>query len=303
MKRFFITAFLLMPLITFGQNYWDWWNQLHDYPNAAGPNRRRYINITPGYMGPNALPVVRLFNATYDPNLWLDVQWQWHDGRGESTQNLFARINIPVAKDRVNLYIMSVPYESWETNAFVRDERRMMNFAARGADTGDILFGVNIMSLNEEKHFVNAMLNVEIKTTTGSGLENARYTDHSMYTFGGHFGKTLIKANDQKLQIKGMLGFVTWQTNQNNLPGGSNHLQNDAYLFGMGMEWKSEHWEIGSDLSGYTGYIDNRDDPLFWRNQIQYKFRRIAFRLEYEHGLRWWSWNSTSLGLRYYFTK
>jgi len=303
MRRVFFAVFLMFPLIAFGQSYYDWWNELHNYPDAAGPNRRRYINISPGYMGPNALPIVRQFNGSYDEDFWVDVQWQWHDGNGESTQNLFARMNIPVAKDRVNLYIISVPYEQWETNAQTRDERRMVNLGARGRDTGDVLFGFNVIVLNEEEHFVNALFNVEVKSTTGSGIENARFTDHGLYTYSGHFGKTLLKGEHQQLLVKSMLGFVTWQTNQNNLPGGSNHLQNDAYLYGFGVEWDYGKLEVDSDISGYTGYLGNRDNPLFWRSQIQYNFSRLAFRAEYNTGFRWWDWNSINLGIRYHFIK
>ncbi len=303
MRKGLFIFLLNIPLVLFGQDYWDWWNELHDYPNAAGPNRRRYINLSPGYMGPNALPVVRLFDAKYEDQLWLDTQWQFHEGNGDQTNNAFLRLNIPVAKDIVNLYLFNVPYESWETTPETRDERRAMNIAAQGENSGDLFFGFNIMVLKEEKYFVNAMINVEVKTTTGWQIENARFTDHGMYTYGGHFSKTIIDSEKQSLLLKSMLGFVTWQTNQNRLPGGSNQLQNDALLYGFGVEWKPGKWLVSSDLSGYSGYIGNRDNPSFWRSQIQYNLSRLAFRTEMNVGLRWWDWNTVSFGLRYHFTK
>ena len=201
MRKGLFIFLLNIPLVLFGQDYWDWWNELHDYPNAAGPNRRRYINISPGYMGPNALPVVRLFDAKYDDQLWLDTQWQFHEGNGDQTNNAFLRLNIPVAKDIVNLYLFNVPYESWKTTAATRDERRAMNIAAQGKNSGDLFFGFNIMILKEEKAFVSAMFNVEVKTTTGWQIENARFTDHGMYTYGGHFSKTLISSEKQSLHF------------------------------------------------------------------------------------------------------
>ena len=97
-----------------------------------------------------------------------------------------------------------------------------------------------------------------------------------------------------------MLGFVTWQTNQNRLLGGSNQLQNDALLYGFGIEWMLGKWLFSSDLSGYSGYIGNRDNPSFWRSQIQYNLSRLVFRAEMNGGLRWWDWNTYSIGLRYY---
>lgn len=296
-------ALFLTPFLVSGQSYWDWWNNLHDYPNAAGPVRKRYINLSPGYMGPNALPVLRLMNGSYDENLWLDVQGAWHGGNGDKTENIFIRMNIPVAKDRVNLYFFLNPYEKWETNAQVRDERRMMNLAARGNDFGDLLFGVNFFLLNEEKHFINASMNIEVKTTLGSGLSNARYTDHGMYTYSGHIGRTLIQKERYSFLLKSMAGFVTWQTNMNRLPGGSSQFQNDAFLFGLGFEGTYGKWEIDSDFSGYSGYIGNRDNPLFWRSQIQYNMSRLGIRAEYEYGLRWWAWDSIKVGIRYQINK
>jgi len=41
---------------TFAQNDFQWWNDLHDW-QPGDPGWRNMMKITPGYLGPNALPV------------------------------------------------------------------------------------------------------------------------------------------------------------------------------------------------------------------------------------------------------
>ena len=110
----------------------------------------------------------------------------------------------------------------------------------------------------------------------------------------------MIEKEEEKLLLKASLGFVTWQTNKNRLPGGSNHNQNDAPYYGFGVEYLNKSWLLSSDVVGYTGYLGNRDYPHFFRTQVQYRFNRLALRTEYNYGLQSWDWNTFSLGVRYY---
>ena len=99
-----------------------------------------------------------------------------------------------------------------------------------------------------------------------------------------------------------MIGFYTWQTNKNGLPNGSNFFQNDAGTYGVGIEWTKGKWFVGSDVSGYHGYIRNRDTPSAWRNQISYRVsKHIAFYTNFNVGLNSWGWQSVTIGYRHFF--
>ena len=81
------------------QNF-DWWDQLHNYPDAAGPDRDRYISISPGYLGPNALRIPTLRNGKIDNWLWSENTIEYHFGNGDQTVNIWNEFNIPLAKDK-----------------------------------------------------------------------------------------------------------------------------------------------------------------------------------------------------------
>ncbi|KYG75891.1 hypothetical protein AWW68_08665 [Roseivirga spongicola] len=301
MRRALAIFFVFISFQVSGQGVLDWWDQLHNYPDAAGPDRSRYINLSPGYLGPNAMIMPSLPNMTIDNEFWVQALGQTHAGNGDKTQNFFLKGNFPLARDRVMLYITSVPYETWEVTPETRDERRMMGLGGKGGNTGDVAYGV-IFKVFREKHWLpfNFGFRLHTKTTTGGNLTNARSTDNSLYQWEGNFSKTMIEKEEEKLLLKASLGFVTWQTNKNRLPGGSNHNQNDAPYYGFGVEYLNRSWLLSSDVVGYTGYLGNRDYPHFFRTQVQYRFNRLALRTEYNYGLQSWDWNTFSLGVRYY---
>ncbi|WP_422354631.1 hypothetical protein [Roseivirga pacifica] len=300
LRRLIFNLLLFVPMLCQAQSFWDWWDQLHNYPDAAGPNRRRYINISPGYMGPNAFAIPSLPNMTIDDELWLQVAGQMHRGNGDETDNLFVKANIPLAKNKVSLYVTSVAYETWHVTAETRDERRMISI--HEGNSGDLAYGFVVKAFEEGKLLpFNFGFRAHVKTTTGGQLENARSTDHSLYLWDGIFSKTLVNKEDQKLLVKLAVGFLTWQTNMNKLPGGSNQLQNDAISYGLGIEYTRKKWYLATDLSGFDGYIGNRDDPSFLRSQLEFRPSKFAVRAEYNYGLKSWDWNTATLGVRYYF--
>lgn len=301
MRYLLLAIFLSFSFALSAQNL-AWWDALHDYPNAAGRDRLRYISISPGYMGPNALRVPFLTNGIIDNELWSETTVEYHSGNGDQTLNVWSRFNIPLAKDKAVLYVTSVPIEWWWVTPETRDERRMQRFSGQGWDSGDTAFGIILRIANEEKSKLpNITFRAHSKTTTGGNLKNARFTDASMFFWEGTVSKTLISSESGSFLIKGMIGFFTWQTNRNFLPNGSNQLQNDAGVYGVGIEWKRGQFTWGSDVSGYHGYIGNRDYPTFWRNQFSYRLKHVALYANANVGLKTWDWNTITIGYRHFF--
>ena len=164
-----------------GQNL-DWWDALHDYPNAAGTDRDRYVSISPGYMGPSALRIPVLRNGKIDNELWSENTFEYHFGRGDNTINNWSEFNIPLAKDKAVLYVQSIAWEYWEVTDEIRDERRMRSRSGIGWNTGDTSFGIILRLANEDKsRMPNITFRAHSKTTTGGNVTNARFTDGSMF--------------------------------------------------------------------------------------------------------------------------
>ncbi len=297
-------VYLVLVLGTFqlnAQNL-DWWDALHDYPNAAGTDRDRYISISPGYMGPNALRVPVLRNGKIDNELWTETSFEYHYGNGDRTVNIWSEFNIPLAKDKALLYVQSVPWEWWRVTTEIRNERRIRNQGGEGWNTGDTAFGVILRLANENKtRLPNITFRAHSKTTTGGNISNARNTDASMFFWEMTTSKTIFESENSSLLLKGMIGFYTWQTNKNNLPNGSDFFQNDAGTYGVGIEYIRGKWFVGSDVAGYHGYIQNRDTPTFWRTQVSYRFKHIALYSNINFGLNSWGWNTISIGYRHFF--
>ncbi len=302
MKRLLVLFFFLCAITLVKAQDFDWWDALHNYPDAAGTDRDRYISISPGYMGPNALRVPVLRNGKIDNWLWSENTIEYHYGNGDQTVNIWNEFNIPLAKDKALLYVQSVPWEYFEVTEDIRNERRMQNRSGLGWNTGDTAFGVILRIANEEtSKWPNIAFRAHSKTTTGGNISNARNTDGSMFFWESTVSKTIIQNETSSLLIKGMLGFYTWQTNKNFLPNGSNYYQNDAGTYGVGVEYQNGMWLIGSDVSGYHGYIQNRDTPAFWRNQISYRLKHIALYANFEVGLDNWGWNTVTFGYRHFW--
>jgi hypothetical protein len=297
--RLLIAFFLILSVFSTKAQNLDWWDALHNYPDAAGPDRLDYIVISPGYMGPNALRMPLLGNMIIENNISFDIRVENHSGNGDKTSNFLLQFNFPIKRDRAFFYVNSIPTEKWEVTPETRDERRMMGISGTGKNTGDINFGVvyKIFDENLEGPF-NFGLRAHAKTTTGGNIANARYSDASMMYWEGTFSKTIAKTERSSFLAKLMLGFYTWQTNINGLINGSTSRQNDAPLYGFGLEYETGKWHFDTDFTGYYGYQGHRDYPGFLRFNMVREIAGGEVSMGYNIGLKTWDWNTFSVGYR-----
>ena len=113
---------------------------------------------------------------------------------------------------------------------------------------------------------VELMLRLGYRFPTGSVTGAARYTDSPGYYFDLTAGKPLSPGGP--LKLLGLLGFYVWQTNQDL------HFQDDAFLFGAGLEYNQNNWRIDFNSVGYLGYMSNGDKPIVVRIGAQKIIRR-----------------------------
>jgi hypothetical protein len=93
-----------------------------------------------------------------------------------------------------------------------------------------------------------------------------------------------------------MFGLFVWQIDMDKLR------QNDAFLFGTGLEWNKKDWRIKTSVSGYLGYIyKSGDKPIVYRFKGEKKINRISLLLGFQQGLQDFKYSSAEIGLKYSF--
>jgi hypothetical protein len=90
--------------------------------------------------------------------------------------------------------------------------------------------------------------------------------------------------------MQAMAGFYCWMTTD------MIHRQNDAILYGAGVTGLLHRFTLSSDLSGFSGYLNNGDRPLLWRNSLQLECRNNVVTLYYTHGMKDSLYDTFSLG-------
>ena len=93
-----------------------------------------------------------------------------------------------------------------------------------------------------------------------------------------------------------MLGFYSWQVESDE------HNQEDAFLFGTGLEWNKNNWRIQTNIAGYLGYLnDSGDKPIVYRFKMEKKIKTISLLMGFQQGLHDFKYSSVEFGARYFF--
>ncbi|HMK27790.1 MAG TPA: hypothetical protein VK483_17285 [Chitinophagaceae bacterium] len=252
----------------------------------------KYMITQPAYQGPNSLPVPLMGNGSIDSNFSISATGNFHFSKGDNTQNLSLYANYCVVKDRVSMDLHWVPYEHFTMSQAIKEKRHVFShfFYDRNA-SGDLHLNTNFQLLNKWKKYIRLAARVGYRFPTGSGLGTARYTDGSGYYFDLSFGKPF---NHSAFKWTGMLGFYSWQVESDE------HNQEDAFLFGMGLEWNKNNWRIQTNISGYLGYLKNSGDkPVVYRFNMEKKIKGISLLLGFQQGLHDFKYSSVEVGVKY----
>ncbi|HET9276863.1 MAG TPA: hypothetical protein VFN95_01715 [Flavitalea sp.] len=256
---------------------------------------QRYIITNPGYLGPNALPVPFISNGSIDSVNSIALTGNFHFSKGDNTQNLGVYGNYCLVKDVISFDFLWVPYERYQMSHAIKEKRHVFShYYYDNSAQGEIHLNTNIQLLRKWRDWVHLALRIGYRLPTSSGLGSARFTDAPGYYFDLSFAKPFSKESCWKMI--GMAGLYVWQTN---LDG---RRQNDAFLFGGGMEWNPPSWRVQLYGTGYLGYMDDLGDkPVLIRAGIEQKGKRINGILKFQHGLFNFDYSSVEAGLKYTF--
>jgi len=300
LKRITLVAliiFLFNCQLVLGQGgtNWAWWYaNVGQSPTTAHDNWVDYIKFTPGMMGPNALPVPDVKKGKVSNDFSLELGAQAHFGNGDKTQNIWTNLNVNLAKDRVSLIIYAVPEEHFNISDKTRDARQLSGeyYDAKGYAKGDVYFGMEIQILKNRPKGPDLMLRLMTKSATGSDRGAARFTDSPGYYFDLSAGKDFSLGNGKIiLRPYAMLGFYSWQTYDEPNP------QNDAPLYGGGLDLNLSKNVISTSLGGYSGWKGFGDKPLVYRLEYLRKGKKFDFLAQYQIGNNDFDYNSFKLSV------
>jgi hypothetical protein len=288
MKNHLLILFLLIAFFRGmsqqGNTGYKWWNDLHGW-EEGDPGWRNWMKITPGYMGPNALPVPHIQKGYLRSMTEIEIAFSNHFHREDPTQDISGYIYIPFANNRIALEFYGVIIEKYAFSDRIRNERMARDENGRGTAMGDLYFST-LVQLVRDRKFPNTVLRMATKTTSGNNLEAARYTDHPAYFFDLSFSKNIGNEAGGMFRPFAMAGFYNWQTNDDL------NLQNDALLYGAGTDFVRGGWLFSASWSGYSGYKNERDKPMQLQFELRKGFSENEFRIQYVHGLRHWEYKT-----------
>ncbi len=256
-----------------------------------------FLIFSPKFMGPNAMPVPEVSKGRVNNEAYLRIGGQFQTRSGDRTGNITLRGGYNFLKDRIALDVFMVPIEVYSLSTRRKLERNVYfeNWSKKTA-VGDLYINTNFQVLNEEKHRVDLMVRIGLKTAS-SGLDNAaRFIDSPGYYFDGSLGK-VFEGSSLTIRPYGMMGFFAWQTNDESLR------QNDAVLYGIGLDMNHKNWHISPTLRGYSGYHDIGDKPLIFKTTFAREIGSSRLQLDYQYGIRDYLYQSIELSLQYSFQK
>jgi hypothetical protein len=292
MKKLIFTCLCLIGGLVRAQDF-PWWAKLVNWDGATP--WQRYIITNPAYLGPNALPVPFIRNGSIDSVNSIGLTGNIHFSKGDNTQNLGVYGNYTLVKDLIGFDVYWVPYERFQVGHEVKEERRVFShYYFDQSAQGEIHLNTNIQLLNKWRKHVHLALRIGYRLPTSNGLGAARYTDAPGYYFDLSAGKPLGKCS--KWKAIGMAGLYVWQTN---LDG---RRQNDAFLFGGGIEWNHRKWHMQVYGAGYLGYMNNfGDKPIVFRTTFERRGKNINGILKFQQGIHDFDYTGVETGIRYSF--
>lgn len=298
MKRILLILLICSGIqAAFSQEYL-WWNLKHNWDGVT--SWKNYINYSADFMGPNALPVPEINRGVFNDKFEFEGGGFFHYSKGDKTGNSFFVLNFPIAPGIAGIKINYIPFEVYSTDTLTRDLRRARKNIPEGYSLGDIYITTFVQLVKDKENFPDVLISLNLKTASGSNLENARHSDSPGYYFDLSLGKTIdLKSPKIKsLRPYFMGGFYSYQTYW------TDHSQNDAVLFGGGMEIDLEKLKFNTGVGGYYGYFAMGDRPVVYRFEIKSnRDEALNYKLQFQQGIHDFSFTSIGLSAFYRFDR
>lgn len=288
-----VLIILLIPIGLSGQNKYippDPYTQWDGFTPWT-----KYQISSPGFFGPNALPVPLIHKAMIPEKFCWTGQYEYYYGPGDETHDFRTHMIVPIAKGRIGLEFKYVPVEFFGMDSVVsRTRRTISGKSVNGTAFGDLYFGTIVQLIKNHPFLPDISVSMACRTASGTAREYARYTDTPGYYFDASFGDSYGKDSGFFRHVRWYteIGFYSWQTYLDNYP------QDDALLFGGGIDFDFKDFFVNQTLSGYSGYMNNGDRPVVYRIDFGIKMGNAALVFGYEKGFRDYPFQSIKAGFQ-----
>lgn len=268
----------------------DWWTANVGWDGVT--SWKRYLIFSPGFMGPNALPVPEIGNGSIDSVSTIGMTADFHFRKGDPTQNIKLIGNYCIAKNLISADISYIPMEWFQTSHLVKQERHVYYKSYYdNHQSGDVYMNLNLQLLNKFRKYIHLAARIGYRFPTGTLTGAARYTDSPGYYFDLSCGKKLGATG--ALKLLGMVGFYVWQTNRDD------HFQDDAYLFGLGLEYNKNSWRLQANSCAYFGYMKDGDDPIVIRIAAEKRIKNVTALLRCQKGVQDFKYTTLEAGAKF----
>ena len=260
------------------------------------PHWEDYIIFGAGFMGPNSLPIPRTPKGRVENINMAMVTGVANLSPGDKTYNPATFAYFTLVEDLVSFDYYMVPVEYFVMSEAIKDERNVfVAFEDEHFAIGDVYLNSNVQVFNRPKF--HAAVRAGFKIPSSGMVGAARFTDSPGYNLDASFGSYLVQREGLELELFGMGGFYSYQTQG----GYVNYRQNDALLFGLGLGLKLRDWQIDNVVRGYLGYFDLRDKPIVYRLNATRDFGNIRLLAALQVGLNDFDYVSPEIGIGYLF--
>ena len=257
----------------------------------SGFDWRSYLDISPGNMGPNALPVMTSIRGEADSVASFRLSSNFHSSPGDKANDLAGELRYPFS-DRASIRIRYVLVEWFEMTEELALQRNVLRGDLSGRAYGDITVDGLFQAIKDHPKFPDFTIAMRLKTASGTALEAMRNTDAPGYAFEGSFGKDLVlPKGDILLRPYASGGFFVWQRFDRETP------QNDAYTYSIGCAQQFRKVRSFIEWAGYSGWMRVLDQPMVVRGGISTN-GRLAVHFNVSKGIRDFEYLTIGAGLR-----
>ncbi|MBS4064845.1 MAG: hypothetical protein KGZ74_09810, partial [Chitinophagaceae bacterium] len=145
--------------------------------------------------------------------------------------------------------------------------------------------------LNKIRDKVQLSLRTGYRYATSTRYEAARMTNAPGYYFDVSASRKFHPQS--KWMYTAMAGMYVWQ-----LPLG---LQNDAILFGAGIEYNNKQFQLQTNITGYLGYMKNGDQPIVYRLRAGRNKKGMNWFAQFQQGLHDFKYTTGEVGGKFVF--
>jgi len=272
------------------------------------PSLKQVTQISPYYFGPNAFPVPQMLDGRVERELRVELAGDYfHGNRGDHTEDVSLKLNIPLWTERANLTVW-MPVMEWFRNSdqniqTCRIQPQHQADAKKGSLMGDVFLSIDMHLMKQRRYRPDWVLRAALKTASGGKYYLARYYDSPGYFFDTSLAKSFsVGANKtwgHSLRAALSTGFLCWQTD--------NGRQNDAVQFGVMAKYENRYFSLSETFAGYSGWEHNasnggelaHDRPVVLRTDIVGHIKQFDIVAAYQYGLRDYPYHQVRLGLAY----